>query len=267
MTSEHKLEVISSDQVAMGLFRIVFQSPELAYESKPGQFLMVDCNIGQNSNENLFLRRPLAVHRVDVRKDQISILFQVVGKGTLALSQATAGDLIDVIGPLGKPIEIDSSVENIVFVSGGLGIASLTSLIDVAVERNLKVTLLAGARNSYRLYPSQLLPSGVTEMTATDDGSAGIRAPVTHLVSQVQENTDIIYACGPLPMLKALSEMAVDGILTVSTIGLLESQMACGLGICKGCVVDTDLGDKLICLDGPAFDLREIRWESQFSPV
>ena len=267
MNNQYQLKVISLDEVAMGLFRLVFESPQLARESKPGQFLMVDCNVGKVSTENIFLRRPLAVHRTNVKEGQVSILFQVVGKGTLALSEAIAGDVIDVIGPLGKPIEIASSVQNIVFVSGGLGIASLTALIDVASERDLKITLLSGARNSYRLYPSQLLPKGVIEMTATDDGSAGIRAPVTHLVSQAQENADIIYACGPLPMLKALSQMETDGMLSVDTIGLLESQMACGIGLCKGCVVDTDSGTKLICVDGPAFNLREVLWESQFSPA
>jgi dihydroorotate dehydrogenase electron transfer subunit len=266
MNHHYQLKIISLKEVAMGLFRLVFQSPQLANESKPGQFLMVDCNVGIASTENLFLRRPLAVHRTNIKEGQLSILFQVVGKGTLALSKATAGDVIDVIGPLGKPIEIDSSVENIVFVSGGLGIASLTALMDVASERNLKITLLSGARNSYRLYPTQLLPEGVIEMTATDDGSAGIRAPITHLVSQVQENADIIYACGPLPMLEALSQMRTDGMLAVDTIGLLESQMACGIGLCKGCVVDTDSGTKLICVDGPAFNLREVIWESQYTP-
>lgn len=267
MNNQYQLEVISLDEVAMGLFRLVFQSPKLANESKPGQFLMVDCNLGTVSSGNLFLRRPLAVHRTNIKEGEISVLFQVVGKGTLALSKASPGIVIDVIGPLGKPIEIDSSVESIVFVSGGLGIASLTALIDVAAERNLKVTLLSGARNSYRLYPTQLLPKGVIEITATDDGSAGIRAPVTHLVSQAQENADIIYACGPLSMLKALSQMEADGMLTVDTIGLLESQMACGIGLCKGCVVDTESGTKLICVDGPAFNLREVVWESQFSPA
>jgi dihydroorotate dehydrogenase electron transfer subunit len=266
MPNQFNLEITDTDEIGAGLFQISLYSPELANLAKPGQFLMVDCKLGDQNNSELFLRRPLAVHRIQPEKNIVSILFQIVGQGTRSLAKMVKGDILDVLGPLGNGIDITHDIKRAVFLAGGLGIASLTALMDLGSSKGINMTLLAGARNSWKLYPSQLLPKGVVEITATDDGSAGVRAPVTHLLSQVQSEADIIYACGPIGMLRTLSNMREEGLLVTPTVVLLESPMGCGIGICKGCVVDTTLDMKLICVDGPAFDLEDIKWDSDYSP-
>jgi len=257
----HRATVSSLEEVAQELFLLRLYAPELAQVAEAGQFVMVQVTMSRTrSVPTYFLRRPLALHGIDRAADSVSLLFQAHGGGTLLLSSFDAGTQLDLLGPLGMPVALPEPKANVVFVAGGLGIASVTSLIDVGVEREWRMTLLAGARNAWRLYPSRLLPSEVVEKTATDDGSAGVRSPVTHLLIDAQEGVDQVIACGPTPMLKALARMRSEGTLTAPTTVLLESRMGCGFGICQGCAVATDEGSQLICTQGPGFDLNEIHW-------
>lgn len=264
--SRHDARVLGVDEVAQELFLMRLEAPELAQTAKPGQFMMVRCSPPDGGPKHLFLRRPFAFHRILPERDEVSLLFQSIGQGTEALAAMEEGARLDLLGPLGEPVTIGADVKHAVFMAGGVGIASLTALMDEGAAAGLRMTLLAGARNSWRLYPSQLLPGGVTEMTATDDGSAGVRAPVTHLLPQVQEEADTLIACGPTPMLHALARMQEDGLLTIPTTLLLESRMGCGFGACMGCTVATKDGVKLVCTQGPAFQLDEIAWENLLAP-
>jgi dihydroorotate dehydrogenase electron transfer subunit len=258
----HVTTVSSLEEVAQEMFRLRLDAPELAQASKAGQFVMVQVTTSRTrSVPTYFLRRPIALHGIDREGGGVSLLFQVHGGGTRLLSSYATGTLVDVLGPLGKPVALPESKANVVFVAGGLGIASVTSLFDVGVEREWRMTLLAGARNAWRLYPSRLLPPEVVEKTATDDGSAGVRSPVTHLLIDAQDGVDQVIACGPTPMLRVLARMRSEGTLTAPTMVLLESRMGCGFGICQGCAVATDDGPQLICAQGPGFDLNEIQWD------
>jgi dihydroorotate dehydrogenase electron transfer subunit len=255
------------EEVAQELFLMRLEAPDLARSSAAGQFVMVRClPSNETVNDFLFLRRPLALHGIRPDQGEVSLLFQRSGRGTGALAETRPGTALDVLGPLGKPVKLPSGARHIVFMAGGLGIASLTALLDQGAAKGWRMTLLAGARTSWRLYPSRLLPSGVREMTATDDGSAGVRAPVTHLLPQVQEDGDLLIACGPTPMLRALARMRKDGLLTIPTLLLLESRMGCGFGACMGCTVATKEGVRLVCTQGPAFDLDAIVWDDPLAP-
>ena len=258
-----RAEVVQAEEVAQELFLIRLYAPELARSSSPGQFVMVQVTASlERAVPTFFLRRPLALHGIDPAGAWVSLLFQAHGGGTRHLSGIAEGASLDVFGPLGSPVELDEPGSTVVFVAGGLGIASVTSLIDVGAERDWKMTLLAGARNAWRLYPSRLLPGAVIEKTATDDGSAGVRAPVTHLLIDEQAGVDRVIACGPTGMFRALARMRLEGTLTAPTTLLLESRMGCGFGICHGCAVATDQGSRLVCTEGPAFDIDEIDWNN-----
>ena len=261
--AEHRARITGVEEVAQEMFLLRLHAPELAASARPGQFVMARATDSPGGSYLPYLHRPLALHGIRPSEGEVSLLFQVIGIGTRSLSLARSDRHLDVLGPLGKPVALPEDARHIVFVAGGLGIASLTALIDEALGRGSRVTLLAGARTAWRMYPSRLLPDGVREMTATDDGSAGVRAPVTHLLQQVQHETDLVVACGPTPMLAALARMRADGLLAAPTILLLESRMACGFGICHSCVVATYDGSKLICVDGPAFNLDEVDWDAQ----
>lgn len=267
---QHEARALGIEEVAQGLYLLRLAAPELARESRAGQFVMVRCGGPglQNGTENpLFLRRPMALHRILPAEGEVALLFQVVGRGTAALAATRTGQSLDLLGPLGQPVELGPEVRRVAFVAGGVGIASLTALLDEGTARGWEMALLTGARTAWRLYPSRLLPSGVQEMAATDDGSAGVRAPVTHLVPQVQDRVDVVVACGPTPMLRALGRMRRDGLLQRRTLLLLESRMGCGFGACMGCAVATRQGVRLVCCDGPVFDLDDILWEDPLAPT
>ena len=258
----YRAVVTDLEEVAQELFLLRLDAPELAAISEPGQFVMVQIeSSSEHAVPTFFLRRPLALHGIDRDGGGVSLLFQTQGGGTRSLSRARPGSSIDVLGPLGLPVALPRTEASVVFVAGGLGIASITAIMDAGAAHGWHMTLLAGARNAWRLYPSRLLPHGVTEVTSTDDGSAGVRAPVTHLLIDAQDGVDQVIACGPTPMLRALARMRGDGTLTAPTMVLLESRMACGFGICQGCAVATSDGAQLVCTRGPAFDLDEIEWD------
>ena len=269
MPSRHATVVVDVAEVAQELFLMRLQSPDLARTAAPGQFGMVDApadGVGSGGGGAFFLRRPLAFHGIDGATGQVSMLFQAHGGGTKALAALHPGTVVDVVGPLGQPVPLAPNGARVVLVAGGVGIASLTAIMDAGVSRGWRMTLLAGGRNAWRLYPSHLLPAGVIEITATDDGSAGVRAPVTHLLPQVQTDADWIVACGPTPMLRSLARMRTDGVLTKPVTLLLESRMGCGFGACMGCAVATADGIRLVCTDGPAFELDAIRWSDPLAP-
>ena len=258
----HRAMVLELEEVAQELFLLRLDAPELAAVSEPGQFVMVQITTSlARAIPTFFLRRPLALHGIDRAAGSVSLLFQAHGGGTRNLSKTRVGSPIDLLGPLGLPVELPQAGATVVFVAGGLGIASLTALMDEGALRDWRMVLLVGARNAWRLYPSRLLPSGVTEITSTDDGSAGARSPVTHLLIDAQTGVDQVIACGPTPMLRALARMRSDGTLTAPTTVLLESRMGCGFGICQGCAVATAGGAELVCTEGPEFDLDQIQWD------
>ena len=235
-----------------GVYLLWLESAEIAAEARPGQFVMVSCG------EDTLLRRPLSVHQIDNGK--LALLFNVVGKGTLWLSQRQAGENIDLFGPLGNGFSLDPSSRNLLLVAGGIGIAPLCFLAEEAVRQNKEVTLIMGACDSDCLYPSRLLPDNVSNpLKTTDDGSEGYRGLVTDLIADYVDRADEIFACGPLPMYKTMAQMPnlKDKPVRVS----LEIMMGCGLGTCYGCTVKTRHGLKQVCKDGPIFELQDILWE------
>lgn len=246
--------VISDREVAPETHLVWLESAEIAAAARPGQFVMASCG------ENTLLRRPLSIHRVD--GDKFAVLFQIVGKGTGWLSRLKAGDSLDVLGPLGNGFTIQPVTKNIILVAGGIGVAPLAFLAEVAVKQGVEAVLLQGAcsaENCLDLSRSEEQPLNINIIKATDDGSLGYKGLVTDLISNHADQADQIFACGPLPMYKTMARMPELKYKPVQVS--LEVRMACGLGICYGCTVKTRKGLKQVCSDGPVFELNDVLWD------
>ncbi len=247
--------VISKSEVMPGVYLIWLESPRIAAVAKPGQFVMVRCGEG----DELPLPRPLSIHQRD--GDRIALLFAVVGKGTEWLSQRKAGGNIDLFGPLGNGFSIQSRAKNLLLVAGGMGLAPLCFLAQQAVRETRSVTVLLGAATGplYTECPENLLPSGIKLVAATEDGTVGYHGRVTDLIPEHVNQADQVFACGPLPMYKAMGQMPElkDKPVQIS----LEVGMGCGRGLCYGCTIKTKQGLKKVCQDGPVFNLDDILWD------
>ncbi len=242
--------IISSQIIMSNCYLTWLESPEIAAEARPGQFVMVRCG------EDTLLRRPLSIHRCEGEK--IALLFQVVGRGTAWLSQLQAGDSVDLLGPLGNGFSIQPAGKNLLLAAGGIGIAPLCFLAQQATGH--RITLLLGASTAARLYPGRLLPPRVNLVTATEDGTAGKKCLVSELLQEFAGKSDQIFACGPPGMYRTMAGMPElrDKPVQVS----LEIMMGCGVGVCYGCTLRTRQGLRQVCQDGPVFALKDILRDS-----
>jgi len=250
-----KAKIISNKQTGKNVWRCEISAAKIAKGALAGQFL----NIKVNDTCVPLLRRPLSIHYADNRK--ISVLYEALGPGTRALSLKKQGEFLDLIGPLGKGFKIlpaQAGRKN-VLVAGGLGVAPLLFL-----SKNLNpahTSVIIGARTKNRLLcVSEFKKRGFQASIATDDGSAGLKGQVTDLLLKMisKINHLNIYACGPKKMLQAVAKISVKNKLNAQLS--LETHMACGIGACLGCVVNTTKGFKRVCSDGPVFQAAELIW-------
>jgi dihydroorotate dehydrogenase electron transfer subunit len=254
-----KAPILSAVEAIKGVYLFRLEAPEIAKVAKPGQFVMVRCA------KETILPRPFSVHSVD--GTQISLLINVVGKGTGWLSKKKKGDTLDIFGPLGNGFTVNPKSQNLLLVAGGMGIAPLRFLAEWAAGLGKKVTLILGAQSRESLIPVNapqslynkgILSASFQSVTATDDGSEGFKGLATQLIPHYLNNIDQIFACGPAAMYKTMSKMPE---LKGKDVQLsLEIMMGCGMGICYGCTIQTKNGLKQVCKDGPVFSMGEIEW-------
>jgi len=240
-------------EVAPNILVLSFHARGMAERVAPGQFV----NIKVNDFNVPLLRRPFSVYHV--AGDEISILFNVIGLGTTLLSRKKSGDLLDVIGPLGRPYGLDAQYTTAILVAGGVGIAPLPMITAALQDTTKKIITYLGARTADQLVPAHLL----NVKSATDDGTGGYHGTVVDALRADLKKEKIpfskIFACGPHQMLRALSALAEE--FDIPCEASLESSMACGIGICQGCPVEMAAGDKkysLICKEGTVYDTRSI---------
>jgi len=247
--------VLSQEQVYQDTYLMWLSCPPVARGAAPGRFLMLHCSDGYDP----LLPRPMSFHRFrSVESErQFAILYDVRGRGTAWLSQRVAGDRISLFGPLGRGYSISRDAQNLLLVGGGLGVAALIALADQALATGKSVTLVQGARNAARLYPPDMLPREVESLSATEDGSAGHKGLVTELIGGLLPWADQLFACGPTPMFAAIAAVMRQARSRKPVQALLEERMGCGTGVCYGCAVFTRRGVRLVCRDGPRFELRE----------
>jgi dihydroorotate dehydrogenase electron transfer subunit len=249
--------VTESRELYPHTFVLWVRAPEVSRGATVGQFAMLRCGEGYDP----LLPRALSFYRIRDTEHgrEIGFLYEVVGRGTEWLSRLRPGDTVELFGPLGHGYSVRPGTQNLLLVAGGIGVAPLVWLADEQVARGRNVTLLLGARTADQLYPSAVLPPEVEVVTATDDGSVGHHGVVTDLLPEYAAWADQIFACGPTPMFRSMAEVLRRVQYRKSCQALLEERMACGTGICYSCAVETRRGGmKLICKDGPRFELRDV---------
>jgi dihydroorotate dehydrogenase electron transfer subunit len=262
-----KAKIIKNKLVKGSYFHLLLNAPEIAKKASPGQFV----NIKVSDNLEPLLRRPLSIHRVN--KNNIQMLYEVVGKGTQILSKRKSGEYLDIVGPLGNGFKLTSKGSGLnILVAGGMGVAPLLFLAERLADRKLQMAkhrdlVLIGAKTKNQVCcVDEFKKIGCDVKLATDDGTVGFRGRVTALLKEVlrlatSDKRLAIYACGPRPMLKAVSEISRK--FKVPAQISLEEHMGCGIGACMGCVVRTNFGYKRVCKDGPVFLSDEIIWEEK----
>ncbi len=241
-------------------------APGIAEQTRPGHFVAIAVGGPESST---VLRRAFAICDVKQRGvygGTVEFVFAVHGKGTAWLAARRAQDKLDIVGPLGKPFRLPTHAVTATLVGGGYGSAPLLPLATALRERGSRVDFVLGAGSSDRLF-GQLEAKRMASSIAvtTDDGSAGERGMVSDVLPALLERTgsEVIYACGPMAMLHAVSDLAeARGIPCQVAV---EESMACGIGVCMTCVLPVIGDDGLTrmvrsCVDGPVFLGDRVRW-------
>ena len=277
-------ELVDSREILAGQWLQAYHAPTLVSGSRAGQFV----HVRPGDFSGLILRRPFSFNTVDLGTGILTIHFRTVGRGTDWFTHLRPGDSVDMLGPLGRPFEVDPRSRHLLLIAGGLGIAGVRMLADEAIRDGRQVVLLFGAASASDVYPSSLLPDEVEYVVATDDGSLGHRGFVTDLVPDYEAWADQAFACGPAPMLAALARLSAGRRerLGVAKLGRkrgagridpagspaarrkaflqvsMEQNMGCAVGACLGCVVMSTTGQpQRVCREGPVFAADELDWE------
>jgi dihydroorotate dehydrogenase electron transfer subunit len=280
-------ELLESREFLPGQWLQTYRAPWLATGTQAGQFV----HLRTPDYSGLVLRRPFSINTFDRAAGTITIHFRVTGVGTAWLARMRPGEMTEMLGPLGRGFEVDPRSHHLLLVAGGLGMAGVRSLADVALAANKNVVLLFGSASAAEVYPSSLLPDEVEYIVATEDGSFGHHGRVTELVPQFEAWADQCFACGPHPMLAALATMARgrQARLGVARLGprrgkgtkqaplgsrqarrrawlqvSMEQNMGCAVGACLGCVMMGVDGPLRVCREGPVFAAEEIVWEGRW---
>jgi dihydroorotate dehydrogenase electron transfer subunit len=242
-----ELKIIENREIAKNTYSLKIDNPDL-FDVFPGQFFMVRVN---DFNYPL-LRRPFSV--ANYTDKYIEIIYRVVGEGTNILSSKKEGEFIDLLGPLGNGFLDINGNKKIFLVGGGIGVAPLIYLKNV-IERYYKLPYSAyfGFNSADEVYVE-------FGNIATMDGSKGAIGNVVDLAESALDEKSIVFACGPTIMLKRLAYVCYEKGCDMRVS--LESRMACGIGVCLGCVVETESGYKKVCDNGPVFDYKEIVWQA-----
>lgn len=255
---EVKAKVTANHDMGGGIHRLTFFAPSIAAQVVPGQFVHVQCGV----ERDFILRRPFAVHGLTAG-GAFEILFNVVGKGTRLLATARTNDTIDILGPLGNGFDTSGDVSKVVLVAGGMGVAPLFFLAERLSAQHSKVVTVIGAATKSRLTDYMELKRQTRRIVAvTEDGTQGIKGLVSDVIpGEIEtEKPTRIYACGPLGMLRVIAAIAKRNHVACQVA--LEERMACGVGVCLGCVVPTRGGYLKVCSDGPVFDAEIIDWKA-----
>jgi dihydroorotate dehydrogenase electron transfer subunit len=252
-----KVKIISNQRVSGNYWALEFESGLIAKTGLPGQFV----NIRVADVFEPLLRRPVSIHGIGNKR--VKILYEVLGKGTQILSGRKPGEYLDLIGPLGNGFDYSGearskSAKNIL-VAGGMGVAPLVFLAG-KLKLSKPLVLIGGRTEKQILCLREFRAQGCQVKIATEDGSAGFKGRVTDLLKVVLEQIESpkLFSCGPRPMLEAVAQIACENKISAQLS--LEEYMACGTGVCLGCVVQTIVGYKTVCKDGPVFASEEIIW-------
>lgn len=260
---DHPAIVMRNKKETDSLWLMTLRAPELARGIRPGQFVHMEMPTLQGN----ILRRPFSVYDVDDAEGTLDVLYQVVGVGTADMTKWQPGYLTSMIGPIGSAWRPPEKTERALLVGGGVGAAPLYLLCKELVERGVEVDVVLGAATEAALVCRERyeLACGCPPSCSTDDGTFGREGFCTLLVEEALDKAassgkgyDYLAVCGPEPLMRAVAAQAADAGVFAQVS--LERRMACGIGACLSCVVDTAHGKKRACVDGPVFDAEEVVW-------
>ena len=245
--------VLSKGNLAKNIFDAVIYCPAIAQEARPGQFVHIRI-------PSHILRRPISIAGIDAAAGTIRIIYEIRGEGTKILADIKAGDMMDVLGPLGHGYTMQEPEKKCVVVGGGIGVPPL---LPVAQHYGQNTTAVLGFRSAQAaILENDFQKAGASVVLCTDDGSMGRKGFVTSALEELlqSDSPDVICACGPTIMLKKVVEIAQRyGIPSEIS---LEERMACGVGACLGCACKINRNGKEIflhvCKDGPVFSGEEV---------
>ena len=248
-------EILEARPLARGIKLFVIRAPRIARKQKPGQFVIVrldDC--GE--------RIPLTLADADPKAGTVTLVVQAIGKTTMLFNMLEAGDsILDLVGPLGKPSEIENFGTAVV-VSGSVGTAMAYPTARELKRAGNKVISIVGARSKdLMVLEDEVRAVSDETYIVTDDGSYGDKGLVTDKLKQVmaEKKLDYVLACGPVPMMRAVANMT--GAEKIKTMVSLNSIMVDGTGMCGGCRVLVGGSSQFACVDGPEFDATQVNFE------
>ena len=243
--------VYSQEELAPGIFSMWIVT-DIADEARPGQFISVYSQDGSR-----LLPRPISICEADPDEGRLRIVYRIAGKGTDEFSKYVSGDPIDIMGPLGNGFPQEG--ENVFLIGGGIGVPPM---LEMAKQLNCEKQIILGYRDENLFLRDEFEAYGEV-FVVTEDGSVGTKGNVMNAIEENHLQADVIFACGPMPMLRAIKKYAEEK--KIKAYISLEEHMACGVGACLGCVVKTKEVDHhshvhnaRICTDGPVFDAEEV---------
>ena len=248
---KEKCTIVSQEQIGTDTYSMWLQTETVASGAKPGQFASIYSRDGSR-----LLPRPISICEIDKEQGRLRFVYRVVGKGTEEFSNLSTGDIIEIVGPLGNGFPLKE--KKAFLIGGGIGIPPM---VELAKQLNCEKQMVLGYRDTLFLQEEF---KGLGNMyVATEDGSYGTEGNVLDAIRENGLDAEIIYACGPTPMLKAIKEYAMEN--GIECWLSLEEKMACGIGACLACVCKSKekdshshVNNKRVCKEGPVFRAEEV---------
>lgn len=253
---EETARVLSQKELAPGIFDLTIQTVEIAKHAKAGQFISVYC-----ADKTKLLPRPISLCGIDREKGTLRLVYRVTGEGTGTeeFSKLSEGDDLRVLGPLGNGFSVQRG-KKAFLIGGGIGVPPMLQLAKEMGQTDFDIVM--GYRNQDTFLLDEFKEQGRV-LVATEDGSVGTKGNVLDAIRENDAKADVIYACGPTPMLRALKNYAQEN--RMECFISMEERMACGIGACLACVCEskekdahTNVNNKRICKEGPVFDAKEV---------
>lgn len=254
-----KARVVKQTCIASGIYSMYLWTEKIAAAAKPGQFVSVYSN-----DNSRMLPRPLSLCEIDRELGVLRIVYRVAGAGTKEFSMLQPGELVEIAGPMGNGFPLDALKEGqkAFLMGGGIGIPPILQLTKELTAAGKDVTVVLGYRDELFLL-EEFQQTGAEVVIATEDGSAGTKGNVLDAIRANGLSADLLYACGPTPMLRALQSYAQEN--NMESYLSLEQKMACGIGACLACVCKSkekdshsNVNNKRVCAEGPVFNGRDI---------
>lgn len=255
--------ILANEEAGCNIWLMTVAAPQIAAAARPGQFVHVKVP----GMEGHILRRPFGVYAADAQAGTVDMMYQVLGFGTNHMTSLAPGDAVEMIGPVGRGWQPPAGCKKALLVAGGVGSAPIHPLACQLAANGVEVVSILGAQTAEALVARQRFEAalGCSPRCSTDDGSFGRAGFCTPLVQEALDEAaaagapfDYVACCGPEPLMKLVAAMAERAGVPCEVS--LERRMACGVGACLSCVVDTTSGKKRACVDGPVFPSTEVVW-------